>query len=313
MRAGTVFAKGERASSNVEYNFLRWRKLCVPAQIAMKFLYLEKKRTSERMQCMIETHAHLDFPEYNDDRSSVIDRAVSSGIEAIINVASSLRGSFSSSELAKKYECVYSTCGIHPHEAKGVDDNAIASLKEIALSQDKVVAIGEVGLDFFRNLSPKDAQIEVFTRLVRLSKDLNLPLILHCREEAPHKREAAELMFKIMEENLKTPFTGVMHCFAGNEETLNRCLDLGLHISYTCNITYKNAHNLREVVKKTPMERLMLETDSPFLSPQAKRGQRNEPSNLKYLVRQIAEIRDMEEIEIESRTTENAKRLFCLP
>ena len=121
-----------------------------------------------------------------------------------------------------------------------------------------------------------------------------------------------EIIFKIMRENLKRPFTGVMHCFSGDQETLDRCVDLGLYVSFTCNITYKNAHSLREVVQKTPMERLMLETDSPFLSPQDKRGQRNEPSNLKYLVKQIAQIRGIDEKEVESRTTENAKRLFLI-
>jgi TatD DNase family protein len=261
---------------------------------------------------MIETHAHLDFPQYNDDRGAVIERAICSGIGAIINVASSLKGSFSSAELAKKYDCVYAACGIHPHNAKDADDNAMEKLKNLALSRKKIIAIGEVGLDFYRDLSPKDIQLDAFTRFVKLSKELKLPLILHCREASPLEREASELIFKIMEENLKRPFIGVMHCFSGNEELLNRCLDSGLYISYTCNITYKNADNLREVVKKTPMDRLLLETDSPFLSPQAKRGERNEPSNLKYLVKEIAEIRNIEEKEVELQTTQNAKKLFLI-
>jgi len=259
---------------------------------------------------MIETHAHLDFPQYNDDREAVIERAVCSGVEAIINVASSFKGSFSCAQLAKEYDCVYATCGIHPHEAKDVDDIAVEKLKSLALSQKKIVAIGEVGLDFYRNLSPKDMQLDAFTRFVKLSKELKLPLILHCREASHGERQAAELIFKIMEENLKRPFIGVMHCFSGNEELLNRCLDSGLYISYTCNITYKNADSLRGVVKKTPMDRLLLETDSPFLSPQTKRGERNEPSNLKYLVKQIAQIYDIKEKEVESQTTQNAKQLF---
>ena len=261
---------------------------------------------------MIETHAHLDFPQYNDDRDAVIERAAGIGIDVIINVASSLKGSFSSVELAKRYDSIYATCGMHPHDAKDADDNAIETLKNLALSQKKVIAIGEVGLDFYRNLSPEDIQLEAFTRFVKLSKELKLPLILHCRESCLSKKEAAELIFKIMEENLKRPFIGVMHCFSGNEELLNRCLDSGLYVSYTCNITYKNADNLRGVVKKTPIDRLLLETDSPFLSPQAKRGERNEPSNLRYLVKQIAEIRGIEEKEVESRTTKNAQKLFSL-
>ncbi len=261
---------------------------------------------------MIETHAHLDFWQYNDDRDTVIERAVNSGVDTIINVASNLQGSFSSSELAEKYERIYATCGIHPHDAKDANDDAIAKLKRLALSRDKVIAVGEVGLDFYRNLSHKDDQIGAFTRFAKLSEELKLPLILHCREEAQGKRDAAELMFKIMEDNLTAPFTGVMHCFSGDDQLLDKCLCSGLYVSYTCNITYKNAGHLREVVKKTPLDRLLLETDSPFLSPQEKRGQRNEPSNLKYLVKQIAEIYDIEEKEVESRTTENAKRLFSI-
>ncbi len=259
---------------------------------------------------MIETHAHLDFPQFREDRNSVIERAKASGVDKIINVASSLSGSFSSARLAREHDCIYSSCGIHPHEAESVNDDAIAKIRGIALSSDKVIAIGEVGLDFFRNLSPRKAQLDAFAKFVNLSKELDLPLILHCREEAPGKRDAAGLIFDIMKENLTVPFKGVMHCFSGDEKLLNRCIDSGLLVSYTCNITYKNASPLRDVVKKTPLDRLMLETDSPFLSPEGKRGKRNEPANLKYLLKQIAGIHDKDEKEIEAKTTENAERLF---
>lgn len=259
---------------------------------------------------MIETHAHLDFPQYDEDRSSVIERALASGIEAVINVASSLRGSLASLELAKAYDCVYASCGVHPHDTKDASDGTIRGLKDAIQSSPKVVAIGEVGIDLYRNISAEDIQVEAFSKFVSLSRELRLPLILHCREEVYGKKDAAELVFDVMEDKLSKPFKGVMHCFSGTEEVLKRCLDSGLYVSYTCNITYKNAQALREAVKKTPLDRLLIETDSPFLSPQARRGERNEPANLKYLVTQLAEIYGVDEDEIRQKTTANAKRLF---
>lgn len=259
---------------------------------------------------LIETHAHLDFPDYDNDRDDVIRRANASGVGLIINAASNVKGSFASVGLGKEHECVYACCGVHPHDAASVTDNEIAKLRNLALSSKKVIAIGEVGLDFFRNLSPRDAQREAFVKFVRLSKELGLPLILHCREASPDEREAAVLLFEAMRKNLDTPFRGVMHCFSGDKELLKECLDTGLHVSFTCNITFKNAGRLREMLKAVPLNRLLLETDSPFLAPQTKRGERNEPAYLVYLVEAIAENLGVTKEEVERITTENAKRLF---
>ena len=258
---------------------------------------------------IIETHAHLDFPEYNKDRNDVIKRAKGVGVEAIVNVASSLEGSRASVKLAGEHDSIYACCGIHPHDAKEVTDEAIAELKNLASSQ-RVVAIGEVGFDFYRNLSPKDLQIEAFGKFLKLSKELGLPVILHCREAGPGEKEAADLIFKALAENFEPPFKAVMHCFSGNEELLKRCLDSGMLVSYTCNVTFKKADKLREVVKSTPIDRLMLETDSPFLSPQAKRGERNEPAYLVYLVDAMAEILGVSKEEVEETTTRTAKNFF---
>jgi TatD DNase family protein len=259
---------------------------------------------------LIETHAHLDFPEYNNDREDVIRRANSAGVGVIINVSSSLAGSIASVELSKRYDCIYASLGIHPHDAKEANDDAIKKIRELALSYQKTVAIGEVGLDFYRNLSPKDIQYNAFVSFIRLSKELNLPLILHCREDAPGKNEASTLMFKALKENLDKPFKGVMHCFSGDEQLLKECLDCGLHISFTCNITYKKADRLKEVLKETPLERLLLETDSPFLAPQIYRGRRNEPAYIAHLADAISEIFNVSRQEIEDITTNNVNSLF---
>lgn len=259
---------------------------------------------------MIETHAHLDFPEYDTDREAVVLRAKSSGIKAIINVGSSLKGSFSSVRLAENYSMIYAACGIHPHDAKTADTQAIDSIRGLACSTEKVVAIGEVGIDLYRNLSPKDIQYNILCDFLKMSRELDLPVIIHCREESPDSSAAADMLFRAMGETLDKPYKGVMHCFSGDEEFLERCLSAGLYISYTCNVTYKKADKLRAVLNKTPLERLLLETDSPFLSPRERRGTRNEPGHLKYLLKAISESTGKSEQSIEEQTDDNARELF---
>ncbi|MFA5068779.1 MAG: TatD family hydrolase [Candidatus Omnitrophota bacterium] len=259
---------------------------------------------------MVETHAHLDFPQYDDDRGVVIQRARDCGIKKIINVASNVEGSISSTALAKAYEMVYAACGVHPHEASGVNDAVIESIGRLAASTDKVVAIGEVGIDLYRNLSPADLQYNALTGFLRLSRRLGLPVIFHCRQESLEKHDAFDMLFKAMEEALDKPYKGVIHCFSGDRSALFKSLDSGLYISYTCNITYKNAGPLRDVLKLTPVERLLLETDSPFLSPQGRRGLRNEPSYIRNLFKSVSEITGLPEAVIEEQTDKNADDLF---
>ena len=259
---------------------------------------------------MIETHAHLDFPDYDKDRDSVIQRAKSSGISAIINVGSSIQGSLASVELAKNYNFIYAACGVHPHDAKTVSPDTIENIKKLITSTNRVVAIGEVGIDLYRNLSPKDIQYSALSDFLKMSKEFDLPLIIHCREEAPDKKEASDMLFKAMRQTLDMPYKGVMHCFSGDEHLLKICLDAGLYVSYTCNVTYKKAYNVRAVLKKTPLERLLLETDSPFLSPEGKRGTRNEPANIQHLLKVVSENMGISEKEIENQTDRNAHNLF---
>ncbi len=171
--------------------------------------------------------------------------------------------------------------------------------------EDKVLAIGEVGLDYYKNISPKNAQKSAFKKFIRLSTELGLPLIIH-------NRQANSDTLDILRGELGGNVKGVMHCFSGDADFLDQCLDIGVHVSFTCNITFKNAGKLREVVTRTPLEKLLLETDAPFLAPQIKRGERNESSYLIYLVEELARIKGVEQKKIEEATTQNAIRLFNL-
>ena len=248
----------------------------------------------------IDTHCHLDFPEFDQDRDEVIKRAKSQGIEYIINIGSSLEGSKKSLELAKKYDCIYATVGIHPHAADKFDKKEEAALRELA-KEDKIVAIGEIGLDYYKNYSEAPSQRLMFISLLQLAKDLDLPLVIH-------SRQARDDTLRVLKEAM--PIKAVVHCFSGDEIFLKDCLSLGFFISFTCNITYRKADNLRNLVKITPLERLLLETDAPFLPPEGLRGRRNEPLYVKNLASEIAKIKEINLDEVAQFTTANAKNFF---
>lgn len=255
----------------------------------------------------VDSHCHLDFPEFDANRDEVIKRAKDSGVSYIINVGSDLNASKSAVELSQKYDFIYSAVGVHPHDAESVNDDVFAAIKGLA-KNNKVVAIGEVGLDYYApsNQKPvagnqKELQRDIFTKFIILAKGLNLPLIVH-------SRDAAEDMISILKEQQVTK--GVVHCFSGDEGFLKGVLSLGLYISFAGNITFKKADNLRELAKKAPVERLLLETDAPFLAPQPLRGKRNEPSYIKYLAEELARLYGLSVDDISRITTVNAKTLF---
>lgn len=251
---------------------------------------------------LVDTHCHLDFPDFDHDRDEVIRRAKEKGVAYIVNIGSSLKGSCDSVALAKKYANVYATVGLHPHEADSADKNIASVLKSLA-ANDKVVAIGEIGLDYFKNYSTPENQRPLFASLLKLAKDLNLPLVIH-------NRQAEADTLKLLKEAM--PLRAVVHCFSGDEDFLKDCLDLGFLISFTCNITYKKAQKLRQMVSLTPMERLMLETDAPFLSPEGFRGRRNEPQQVALLAEEVAKIKGIGVEEVARITTGNAKNFFKL-
>jgi len=253
---------------------------------------------------LIDTHCHLDFKDFDSDRDQVIDRAKSIGVGRIINVASSIEGARRSIELAKKYDIIYASIGVHPHDAGTVTGEVMDELKELA-KEEKVAAIGEVGLDYYRNLSPKEAQTEAFRKFIRLARSLNLPLILH-------SREASDDLIAILKEESGGKVNGVIHCFSGDKGFLEKCLDMGLFISFTCNLTFKNADDLRRVAKDAPMERVLLETDAPYLAPEGFRGKRNESSYLVYLVDEWSKIAGLSKEDVARITSHNANKLFSL-
>jgi len=249
---------------------------------------------------LIDTHCHLDFPEFDQDRDEVIRRARSQGIGYIVNIGSSLEGSKRSIELSRQHDYIYATVGIHPHEADRFDNKKESEITKL-LKEKKVVAVGEIGLDYYKNYSKAENQKPLFIKLIRLAKDSNLPLVIHTRQ-------AERDTLKIMKEAM--PIKAVVHCFSSDEDFLKECLDLGFFISFTCNITYKKALPLRELVKATPLERLLLETDAPFLPPEGFRGKRNEPSFVSYLAEEIARIKEISLDLVAESTTDNAKQFF---
>lgn len=254
---------------------------------------------------LIDTHCHLDFKDFDADRDGVIDRAKEKGVARIINVASSIEGTARSLELAKRYDIVYSSIGVHPHEASQVTDKVIEEFRVLSGGQSKVVAIGEVGLDYYRNLSPKEKQVEAFKRFIRLAGSLKLPLIIH-------SREADFDLLSILKSEKDKEQTGVIHCFSGGREFLKEWLDMGFYISFTCNLTFKKAHALREIARTVPIERVLLETDAPYLAPELMRGKRNEPAYLTYLVDEWVKLTGLSKEDIGRITTHNANKLFKL-
>lgn len=251
---------------------------------------------------LVDTHCHLDFDEFNPDRVAVIERAEKAGVRYFINVGSSLGGSRKSVKLASEHDSIFASLGIHPHHAGEVKEGALAEIEELAKNK-KVVAIGEIGLDYFKSPSAPEKQKEIFVKFIELSKKLELPLIIH-------NRQAHEDILDILERTYSPPLSGVMHCFSGDRKLLERVLETGLFISFTCNLTFKNAKSLREVARHVPVERLLLETDAPFLAPQAHRGKRNEPAYITELRDVLSELLGLSKDEIEEITTDNAVRLF---
>ncbi|MFW6029611.1 MAG: TatD family hydrolase [Halanaerobiales bacterium] len=254
---------------------------------------------------LIDTHAHLDFPKFNKDRLEVIAEAWDKGLSYIVNVGADMLSSKRSLVLAQEYPFIYATVGVHPHEASELDEEALTKLREFA-EDDKVVAIGEIGLDYHYDNSPRDIQREAFKKQLLLAKELDLPVVIH-------SREADEDTLKILKEYYPGMKAGIMHCFGSDLKMARECLDLGLYLAFGGVITFKNAGKLRDVVKEVPLERILIETDSPYLTPVPFRGQRNEPKFVRFVAEKIAEIKDISLIEVAETTTANAIKVYNLP
>lgn len=278
---------------------------------------------------MIDTHCHLEMAEFDEDRDAVIQRAREAGIDAVITVGSDLEGNIGSLRLSEKYDFIYSSIGIHPHDAKDFTEEIYKQLKEWATrcriqdtryrmqdkelknhescimhhasSLSKIVAIGETGLDYHYDNSPRDIQKEVFKKHLLLAKELELPVIIHSREA---KKDTLEILGD------SGISRGVLHCFSGDMGMAEKAMEMGLYISIAGPVTFKNAKKLRETAEAIPDDYLLIETDAPYLTPEPFRGRRNEPAFLVNTAEKIAEVRRVSLEDIARITTLNAKRLF---
>jgi len=250
----------------------------------------------------IDTHAHLDFPDYNPDRVEVIKRTQQEGIDYIINVGSSLEGSRRSVEFVQKYDFIYAAIAIHPHHSEEINKNSLKELEEMA-ALPKVVAIGETGLDFYKNLSAPPAQEKLFRYCIKLAHKFNLPIMIH-------SRDAADDTLRILKEEKAEELGGVLHCYSYPWAIAEQILNIGFYISVAGQVTFPKAHTLRDVVARIPLERMLLETDCPFLAPQKFRGKRNEPAYVKYIAEELSHIYGISIEDIAQITSQNAKKLF---
>ena len=250
---------------------------------------------------LTDTHAHLTMPEYQD-LNEVIARAKEAGIEFIIDVGFDIKSSGKSTELSSGSDFIYTSVGIHPHEAKSLDEKAFKKFKEL-LSRPRVVALGEIGLDYHYELSTRDEQKRVFSKLLWEAREAKKPVIIHGRDSY---KDINEILHT--EGHDKLP--GVFHSFAGDSAELKWVLDHGFYVSISGMITFKKAQNIQDIAKAVPLDRLLIETDCPYLTPAPFRGKRNEPSYVKYVAEALAKVKDISLEEVGRVTTANAKKLF---
>jgi TatD DNase family protein len=251
---------------------------------------------------LIDTHAHLEMREFSDDRDDVIQRAREAGVEHIVTIGTTVESSRDAVMLADKYDFIYAAVGIHPHEVKDILHPAYEILRHFAQHK-KVVAYGEVGLDYHYEHSPRTDQKRKFRDMLREARELGLPVIIH-------DRDAHEDTLQILSEEWSPDLGGVMHCFSGDTEMANKVIEMGLSISVAGPVTFPKAESLREVVRQIPIEHLLIETDSPYLAPQAVRGKRNEPAYVRHTAAAIAAIKGLSFDDVARITSFNAMQLF---
>lgn len=259
---------------------------------------------------IIDSHCHIDGKSYDEDREQVIQNALESGVSAMLNVGTGSPNSDSfekTLELTKKYDFIFGAVGIHPHDAKEYDEKAEEKLINITKESKKIIAWGEIGLDFYYDHSPREVQEKVFRRQINIAKDLELPIIIH-------SRDANDETVKILKEECSyNNFRGgIMHCFGGTPEMANELMDIGFLISFAGNVTFKKADNLRDSARVVPLEKLLIETDCPFLTPVPFRGKRNEPARVVETGKFLAEFYGINFEKLAIQTTENFLKFFDL-
>jgi len=252
---------------------------------------------------LFDTHAHLHFPDFAEDLDAVLDRARAAGVRGMVTIGTDRETNGAVVDLAKRLPDVWATVGIHPHDAGEAAEADFEALERVAREEPRVVGFGEMGLDFFRNLSPPDAQRQAFRRQIDIARRVRKPLVIHCRD-------AHDETLSLLAEERAGETGGVMHCFSGDVEIARRCLDLGLYISLAGPVTYKNARALPDVARFVPEDRLVVETDCPYLPPTPHRGKRNEPAYVALTAEHVARLRGADPEALGDRLTANAASLF---
>lgn len=253
---------------------------------------------------LIDSHAHLDMKQFDSDRDQVIDRALSADVRHIITVGIDIKSSLNAVKLTTHYPPIFATIGIHPHNADNANNNDLEQIALIA-QQDKIIAIGEIGLDFFHNRSARQKQIEVFTQQLAIAISLDLPVVIH-------DREAHTNTLNILSSFKKSGLKGMIHCFSGDYNLAKTFIDMGYYISIPGTVTFNNASQIQDVARRVPLNRMLLETDAPFLAPTPYRGNRNEPGYVTHTAQKIAKLRDVSFEEISYQTSKNVCQLFNL-
>lgn len=263
---------------------------------------------------LIDSHCHLDARQFDADREAAIGRAVENGVTRIVNPGVDLLSSRAAVTLAQRYQSIYAAVGVHPHDAKTLDAAALEELARLAGSP-KVVAVGEIGLDYYRDLSPRDAQRRAFEAQLELATQLALPVIIH-------DRDAHDDVLAILHDWRATLDTrhlplaarpGVLHSFSGDVSLAEQVMALGFWIGISGPVTYQNASRLRDVVRAVPMERLLIETDAPYLTPHPHRGRRNEPAHVCLVAQALAQVRGLTLSQVTTQTSASARTLFGWP
>ncbi|NOQ51797.1 MAG: YchF/TatD family DNA exonuclease [Desulfuromonadaceae bacterium] len=257
---------------------------------------------STQLPLLVDSHAHLDSGQYDKDRQATIQRAIDNGISHILTIGCDLNSSQASVTLAHEYDNIYAAVGVHPHDATEISATTLNQLRKL-LNQPKVVALGEIGLDFFRDRSPREIQRAAFRQQIRLAKEVGKPIIVH-------DRDAHEEVLQILEEENASQVGGVLHCFSGDLTMAGKCLELGFYLSFPGTITYPKNDAAREIAREIPIDRLLVETDCPYLAPQQFRGKRNEPAYVRYTAEKVAELKGLSIADVARITSRNCFDLF---
>src|SRR5215475_4701433 len=256
---------------------------------------------------LVDSHAHIDFPQFGEDRDAMLERARAAGVTALLAIGTGPGPEKLDAALpfAEAHDWIYTTVGIHPHEAKEVTQSHLDELARLA-QHPKVIAWGEIGLDYYYDHSPRDVQAKVFREQMALAKAARKPIVIHCRDAW------ADTLQILEQEWAPTGLGGILHCFTSTLEDAKRGLDIGFQISFTGNLTFPKAQNLRDVAKALPLENILIETDSPFLAPVPHRGKRNEPAYVAEVAKMLASVRNLSTEEAAATTAENFRRFFGL-